>query len=40
MPKSHAGVLENYWELYRMITHEVNDYVILDIELRLLLHNG
>ena len=39
MPKSHAGVVENYWELCRMIPHVVNDYVTLDIDVRLL-HNG
>ena len=40
MPKSHAGVVEKYWELCRMITHVVcYNYVTLDIDLRLL-HNG
>ena len=39
MPKSHAGEVEKYWELCRMITHVVCDYVTLDIDLRLL-HNG
>ena len=38
MPKSHAGMVQNYGELRRIITHVVNDYVTLDIGLRLL-HN-
>ena len=39
MLNSHESMVENYWELFRMITHEVNGYVTLDIDLRLL-HNG
>ena len=39
MPKSHAGMVEKYWELCRMITPVVCYYVTLDIDLRLL-HNG
>ena len=39
MPKSHACVVEKYWELCRMITHVVCNYFTLDIDLRLL-HNG
>ena len=32
-------MVEKYWELCRMITHVVNGYFTLDIDLRLL-HNG
>ena len=39
MPKSHAGVVEKYWELCRRITHVVCYYVTLDTDQRLL-HNG
>ena len=39
MLKSHEDMVENQWELCRMITHMVNDYVTLEIDLRLL-HNG
>ena len=39
MPKSHAGEVEKYWELCRMITYVVCDYVTLDIDLTLF-HNG
>ena len=39
MLKSHENMVENHWELCRMINHVVNDYVTLDIDLRLL-HNG
>ena len=39
MLKSHESMVENYWKLCRMITHVVNDYVTLDIDLKLL-HNG
>ena len=39
MPKSHAGEVEKYWELCRMSTHVVCDYVALGIDLRLL-RNG
>ena len=39
MPKSHADVVEKYWELCRMITHVACDYVTFDIDLRLL-NNG
>ena len=39
MLKSHESKVENHWELWRMINHMVNDYVTLDIDLRLL-HNG
>ena len=36
MPKSHAGMVEHYWEFCRMITHVVDYYVTLDIDLRLI----
>ena len=43
MLKSHESMVENHWELCRMINHivtyMVNDYVTLDIDLRLL-HNS
>ena len=39
MLKSHDSMVENDWKLYRMINHMVNDYVTLDIGLRLL-HNS
>ena len=39
MLKSHESMVEKYWELCRVITHVVNDYVIVDIHLKLL-HNG
>ena len=39
MLKSHENMVENHWELCRMINHMVNDYVTLDIDLTLL-HNG
>ena len=38
MPKSHESMVENHRQLCRMITNVVNDYVTLDIDLRLL-HN-
>ena len=36
MLKSRESMLENHWELCRMINHMVNDNVTLDIDLRLL----
>ena len=39
MVKSHESMVENYPKLFRMISHVVNDYVTLDIDLRLL-HYG
>ena len=39
MLKSHESMVENYPKLFRMISHVVNDYVTLDIDLRLL-HYG
>ena len=36
MLKSRESMLENHWELCRTIKHMVNDYVTLDIDLRLL----
>ena len=39
MLKSHESMVQNYRKLCRMITHVVNDYVTLDIDLRLL-HYG
>ena len=39
MLKSHESMVENHWELCRMINHMVYDYVTLDIDLRLL-HNS
>ena len=39
MLKSHESMVENYWELCRMIAHVVNKYYTLDVDLRLL-HNS
>ena len=39
MLKSHESMVENHWELCRMINQMAYDYVTLDIDLRLL-HNG
>ena len=36
MLKSHESMVENHWELCCMMNHMVNDYVTLDIDLRLL----
>ena len=36
MLKSQENMVESPWELCRMINHMVNDYVTLDIDLRLL----
>ena len=36
MLKLHESMVENHWELRRMINHMVNDNVTLDIDLRLL----
>ena len=36
MLQSLESMVENHWELCRMINHMVNDYVTLDINLRLL----
>ena len=39
MLKSHESMVENHWELCRMINHMVNDYDTLDIDLRGQLEN-
>ena len=39
MLKPHESMVENYRKLCRMNIHMVNDYVTLDIDLRLL-HYG
>ena len=39
MLKSHESMVEKHWELCHMINRMVNDYITLDIDLRLL-HNG
>ena len=39
MLKSHKSMVENHWELCRMINYMAHDYVTLDFDLRLL-HNG
>ena len=36
MLKSRESMVENHWELGRTINYMVNDYVTLDIDLRLL----
>ena len=36
MLKSYESLVENRWELCRMINHMIYDYVTLDIDLRLL----
>ena len=37
MLKLHESMVENHWELCRMISHMVNDYVTMDaVDLRLL----
>ena len=36
MLKSRESMVENHWELCRTINYMVNDYVTLDIDLRLL----
>ena len=39
MLKSHESMVENHLELCRMINHMLNNYVTMDIDLRLL-HNS
>ena len=39
MLKSHESMVDKHWGLCRIVNHMVNDFVALDIDLRLL-QNG